>query len=170
MGYLQGQDQRRSSGKRHGHRTRQKDGRRESRLYTTWRAMKQRVLDPKHPSYDHYQEMGVTICEEWLDFDRFAKDVVEEIGEHPGKGYTLGRSTPFSNYGPGEVDWLTYSQQNVSLHSQYADLVKVDGVEMTKVEWAEHLNIRYKTLLERLRNGWGDDAYRYPKGKRRPAK
>ena len=37
--------------------------------------MLRRCLDPKHHKYRLYGAMGVTICESWLDFERFVADV-----------------------------------------------------------------------------------------------
>jgi len=153
-----------SNGKRHGHRTKQPDGRRETLLYTTWRAMKQRVLDPKHPSHELYE--NVDIHPPWLKFDRFAEDILSTIGDRPGPEYTLGRIAPFADYAPGEVEWQTWEQQNAWNPCQRADTVEIDGVERTKAEWAEHLGIAYDTLLDRIRKGWGDEAYTTPKYKR----
>ncbi|MGW8177880.1 MAG: hypothetical protein ACWGQW_03685 [bacterium] len=126
--------------------------------------MKQRVLDPNHYSHDLYKD--VNIHPPWLNFDQFAEDIIRDIGDHPGPGYTLGRVAPFADYAPGEVDWQTYEEQNSWNPYQGHDLIEVDGVERTKEEWAEHIGISYKTLLERLRKGWGLEAYRTPRGKR----
>lgn len=152
----------RASGHRHGHRTMREDGRLESPTYTTWRAMIQRCCDKKHPSYDHYGGAGVKVVPRWRKFENFLAD----MGTRP-PGKTLGRVTPFSDYGPGECEWQTSSQQNKGLNSHADHIVTVKGVSLTKRAWARKLKIKYRTLLTRIKKGWGDDAYTTPAKKPR---
>jgi len=129
--------------------------------------MKQRCLDPKHFSYKHYGGKGVEIYQPWLDFDTFRADIIKLIGDRLGLECTLGRIAPFADYAPGEVEWQTRSQQNTGLLDRSKDAVEVDGESRTKSEWAALLGIKYKTLVSRIRHGWGLDAYRIHKGGRR---
>lgn len=154
----------------HGHRTKTPDGRLESPTYTSWRAMMQRCYNRNHPSYEQYGGAHVIVEERWHTFANF----LEDMGTRP-PGKTLGRITPFSNYGPGECVWQTSKQQSFSIrrvtHKNHS--VTVDGKTRTKRAWAKHLGIAYKTLLKRLSSGWGDDAFRARRGQRRdslPAK
>jgi len=144
----------------HGHRTMREDGRRESPTYTTWRAMIQRCCDKKHPSYENYGGAGVCVVERWRKFENFLQD----MGERPANK-TIGRLTPFSDYGPGECSWQTASQQNQGLNSHADHMVMVDGVLRTKRAWARKLKISYDRLLARIRLGWGNAAFTTPRGK-----
>jgi len=151
-----------TSGFRHGHRAVREDGRLESPTYTTWRAMIQRCYDKKHRSYEGYGEQGIRVAARWRKFENFLAD----MGTRP-PGKTLGRLTPFSDYGPGECEWQTISQQNLGLKSHADHMVKVQGVSRTKRAWARLLRIKYATLLWRIRHGWGESAFTTPAGKRR---
>lgn len=146
----------------HGHRSMLKDGRLESPTYTTWRAMVQRCHDKKHRAYKDYGAQGITVVPRWRKFENFLAD----MGPRP-KGKTLGRTTPFSDYGPGECEWQTSLQQNRLAHSHADHLVEVRGVKLTKRAWARKLGIRYQTLLQRIRNGWGERAFLTPRKKRK---
>lgn len=150
----------------HGHRTKRGDGKLESPTYTTWRAMLQRVYNKNHPSHAAYAEAGVIVVPEWHTFANFLADV----GERP-PGKTLGRNTPFSNYGPGEVSWQTAAEQSKSIrrvcYRQHK--ITVDGKTKTKMAWAKWLGISYRALLVRINRGWGEDAYRIRAGQRRSA-
>lgn len=42
-------------------------------IYSTWQSMLARCYNPKHDSYDKYGGAGVTVCEEWQDFQTFAR-------------------------------------------------------------------------------------------------
>lgn len=149
---------------RHGHRTYDpKTGARESPTYTTWRAMMQRCHDPKHQYYENYGAQGIIVVERWHTFDNF----LEDMGERP-RGKTLGRTSPFSNYGPGECEWQTALQQ-AATHSHKLHEVTVNGVTRTKRAWASKLKIKYITLLARIRARWGMAAYTTPRGHRGPS-
>lgn len=151
----------------HGHRTMRRDGRRESPTYTTWRAMIQRCHDRNHRAYKDYGAMGIKVVPQWRKFDNFLAD----MGTRP-QGKTLGRLTPFSDYGPGECEWQTILQQNRLAHSHADQLVTAGGMTYTKRAWARRLRIKYDQFLLRLRK-WGvEDACltpgRKPRGTRAP--
>lgn len=42
-------------------------------IYSTWQSMLARCYNPKHWAYHRYGGLGVTVCEEWLDFQTFAR-------------------------------------------------------------------------------------------------
>lgn len=45
--------------------------------YIRWRGMMTRCYDVKNSNYDRYGERGVTVCEDWKDYDVFSKWHVE---------------------------------------------------------------------------------------------
>lgn len=147
----------------HGHAGKQPDGRYESITYTSWRNMIQRCTNPNSDRYEDYGAKGIAVCERWRKFANF----LEDMGERPSVGHTLGRIAPFADYGPGEVEWQTRPEQNALLNDESGIVVTVDGLKMTRSQWADHLGIKYKTLCKRLQRGWGDDAYRVPFGSKR---
>lgn len=82
---------------RHGHRS---DGK-SSPTYTIWREIVRRCTDEGARSYVHHGAQGVTIADEWLDFEVFLADV----GEAPSTKHTLERVDPELGYEPGNVVW-----------------------------------------------------------------
>lgn len=124
--------------------------------------MVQRCHDKNHRAYKDYGEQGIVVVERWRKFENFLAD----MGPRP-KGKTLGRTTPFSNYGPGECEWQTVLHQNRVTHSHADHLVTIQGLTLTKRAWARRLRIRYRTLLQRICAGWGEAAFLTPGGKRR---
>jgi len=129
--------------------------------------MIQRCHDKKHPSYEGYGGVGIIVVPRWRRFENF----LEDMGSRP-PGKTLGRLTPFNNYGPGECEWQTVLQQNRFAHSHADQYVTAGGVRLTKRAWARKLRIKYDRFLYRLRK-WGiEDACltpaRKPRGTRAP--
>ena len=77
--------------------------------YKSWSAMLGRCYDPRNASHRHYGAKGITVCERWrIDFMAFLND----MGERPGRDYSIDRIDPRGNYGPGNCRWLTRAEQN----------------------------------------------------------
>lgn len=118
-----------------------------TRIYGTWRDMKQRCNNPKSVPYPYYGAKGIKVCDEWngkgesgfLPFYEWAKS----------NGYddtlTLDRINPDLGYSPSNCRWVDWYEQNVHLtkspsissgyygvskhtnHSSYYGRVKVYG-------------------------------------------
>ena len=97
--------------------------------YTSWLAMKQRCKDPNHKSYKNYGAKGITICEEWLDYEVFLRDV----GRAPSKNHTLDRyPNKEGNYEPGNVRWATKRQQRINTKTPKNNKSGCKGVSWCK--------------------------------------
>lgn len=85
---------------------------RPSRLYRLWVSIKQRCFNPRCESYRYYGERGITMYEGWVaSFECFERDVLAEIGPHPGKGWSIDRINNDGDYRPGNLRWATPSEQ-----------------------------------------------------------
>ena len=81
---------------------------RRTKLYQVWNAMKQRCANKKHPAYSIYGARGITVCDEWLEYDPFyfwAKSNGYRCG------LSLDRIDNDGNYSPGNCRWATKKQQ-----------------------------------------------------------
>lgn len=74
--------------------------------YISWIAMKQRCLNPKATKYPSYGAKGVKICNSWLLFANFLRD----MGPRP-KGCTIDRKNGKGNYEPSNCRWATPQEQ-----------------------------------------------------------
>lgn len=73
----------------------------------SWYQMIRRCNVPLDPSFRNYGFRGITVHDEWLDFENFLSD----MGKRPSKEYTLDRIDPNGNYEPGNCRWATKSYQ-----------------------------------------------------------
>lgn len=83
-----------------------------TKLYEKWKDMKQRCLNPNNGNYKYYGARGITICDEWLKFENFAKWALEN-------GYSeklsIDRIDNDGNYEPLNCRFTTMSIQNMSM-------------------------------------------------------
>lgn len=75
-------------------------------LRNCWRSMRERCRNPKAKQFSDYGGRGVTVCERWNSFEKFASDV----GPRP-PGKTLDRINVNGNYEPSNCRWATHIEQ-----------------------------------------------------------
>lgn len=79
------------------------------RLYTIWKSMKLRCLNPNTKPYPYYGGRGIAICKEWIE------DFMTFYNWSMSNGYqdhlTLDRENNDGNYEPGNCRWATRKEQ-----------------------------------------------------------
>jgi hypothetical protein len=131
------------SHEKHGHAS----GYRQTRAYSAWAAMLQRCRNPKNPRYSQYGGRGISVCEEWLQFEPFLTD----LGEPP-EGHSLDRIDNDGNYEPSNVRWSDrISQQN---NRRCNHLLTYDGITDTVTGWSRRAGLTAHVIRKRLRLGW----------------
>lgn len=115
-------------------------------LYGVYKAMINRCIDEKDPSYINYGGRGVSVCDEWLnDYDAFAEWAISSGYE---KGLTLDREDNEKSYSPENCRWVTMQvQQNNKRNCRYFDY---GGETHTIAEWARIFGYRYGYLYNHL--------------------
>lgn len=83
-----------------------------SPLYRRWIDMKARCLNPNCRNYKNYGGRGISICEEWMVFENFAKWSIENGYK---KELSIDRIDNDGNYEPSNCRWTTKSVQNMSM-------------------------------------------------------
>ena len=89
--------------KRKNHLTHEMTG---TKIYNSWRAMKERCLNKNNLRYKDYGGRGITVCVEWLDFINFYKD----MGDRP-IDKTIDRINNGLGYCKENCKWSTIKEQ-----------------------------------------------------------
>lgn len=133
-----------------GNQNRTKHGLSNSATHKSWSGMKARCQNQNHREYPRYGGRGITVCESWILFENFLKD----MGECP-EGCSIDRIDNDGNYEPSNCRWATDKEQARNRRS--SRLLTVDGVTKTVAEWSEHENATKATnIYRRLDLGWSD--------------
>ena len=111
--------------------------------YHRWKAMKNRCRPSYHRSKDYYGR-GIFICDKWLKFENFLKD----MGFCPNKNLSLDRINNDKGYEPSNCRWASTRQQSTNRRSN--KFLEFNGEKKTLIEWSESLGINRNTLWARL--------------------
>lgn len=118
------------------------------KLYQVWYGMINRCKNTHHKFYHRYGGRGITVCEEWKNYETFAKWALESGYK---EGLSLDRRNNDGNYEPLNCRWITMKKQhnNTSQNRFYT----INGVTKSVAEWAEDYGIRHGLVLHRLDRG-----------------
>ena len=135
--------------------THKKHGLRYTRIYKLWLSIKQRCYNPKELVYKHYGGRGIAMCEEWknnfMSFHDWA--FANGYDENVKRGEcTIDRIDTNGNYEPSNCRWVTQKEQANNKRNNV--LLTYKGNTHTAQQWAEILDIKYITLITRLKRGW----------------
>lgn len=114
-------------------------------LRVVWQNMLARCENPDIPSYKHYGGRGIQVCGAWHDFDAFAAWIKRNLGERPD-GMQLDRIDNDGNYEPGNVRWVTQSQNQANARKVSHTTSRFKGVRRTEAgRWAARLRADGRT-------------------------
>lgn len=116
-----------------------------TKIYRVWCAMLARCRNPNDPDFKDYGARGITVCAEWLSFDRFFAD----MGEAP-KGMTLDRRENDLGYSAANCRWATRSEQRANQRRRRDTANGIEGVKWSAAHrafraygrHAKHLGLR----------------------------
>ncbi len=131
--------------------------------YRCWMSMTYRCRNTNSKDYKNYGGRGISVCRRWRDsFLAF----IEDMGECPGKGYTIERISNEAGYEPGNCKWATRKEQGRNKRNNV--MLTFNGETMCLIEWAERIRMNRMTLSYRLRSGWTiEEALTTPVGQKR---
>lgn len=118
-------------------------------LYRTWHGMKQRCLNPNAVAYEHYGGRGITICDEWLEYEPFHRWA---LANGYRKGLSIERIDVDGNYEPSNCTWIARNRQTEN--TRRSRPVTFRGETKILKHWARDLGLPAKLLRNRLNRGW----------------
>ena len=131
--------------------------------YKCWVGMIYRCYSSKVKAYKYYGAVGVTVCDEWLNFQNFAKWYVDNYPNDGGE-YQLDKdflSGKVKSYSPESCVFLTQRDNSAIAHQKTYTMVNPSGEEVTFTNMSRFCieNKLIKTGLHRVYTG-GRPAHR----------
>ena len=128
-----------------------------TKLYNSWRGMKQRCYDKSQlKTNKHYY--GIKVCEEWMRYTPFKEWALKNGYK---EGLTIERINPKGNYEPNNCEWITKGENSRRRNLSY-DYSKrkitsriietIDGRYLTVREYSDKNNLVYNSFRASLRN------------------
>lgn len=116
-----------------------------TRLYEIWRQMHRRCYCKNTKAYHDYGGRGITICDEWKDFEPFRAWAIKNGYE---ENLTIDRVDVNGNYEPSNCRWATVKEQANNRRSNHK--VEYNGEMQTVSEWADQYGVSQLKLWARL--------------------
>lgn len=124
----------------------------QSRLHHIWIGMKSRCNSKKGKDFRIYGQKGITVCEEWKDFNVFFKWAINN-GYHPS--LSIDRIDGNKGYSPDNCRWATAMEQANNIRTNIH--LTLNGVTHTIPEWSRLLKVSPRALYLRHYSGWSDE-------------
>lgn len=128
------------------------DGKSSEKIYKVWCSMKSRCSNPTDQSYKIYGEKGITVCDEWMNFEVFYKWAM--LNGY-GCGLTIERKDNSKGYNPDNCKWIPKGKQ--SENTSMCRPLTFNGKTMIISQWAKFLGVSYHLIQSRIRSGWTDE-------------
>lgn len=117
-------------------------------LYSVWKNMKKRCINPNANEYKNYGGRGISVCLEWsTSFEKFYNWA---INNGYSKELTIDRIDNNGNYCPDNCRWVDKTVQlNNTSRNHY---IEYNGIKYTLSTLSKHLNIPYNIVRYRISN------------------
>ena len=120
----------------------------------SYRAMKERCLNPNYRAYSRYGGRGIKICDRWLGMYGFL-NFLEDMGKKPTPKHTLDRVDNDGDYTPDNCRWA--DQKTQVRNSKTVVMLEYKGENKLLLEWCEIYGIDPRMYRNRKREGWSDE-------------
>jgi hypothetical protein len=104
-------------------------------IMRVWRSMIQRCKTKTNSRFKYYGGRGITVCKEWLDFNRFMAD----MGDCPGDDYSIERNDVNKGYCKDNCKWIPKSEQ--PRNTRACVWIEYAGRRMIQQDWVRALNV-----------------------------
>lgn len=126
-------------------------------LKSIWRGIIYRTTSPNCKAYKNYMGRGITISQEWLNFENFYQDMKD--GFKPG--LSVDRIDVNGNYCRENCKWATAQEQAINRRSTV--FFEYRGEKLYLREASKKYGIRERVISDRIRLGWTiDEIFNIP--------
>lgn len=120
-----------------------------TRLFRIWVSMRNRCEKEYYQDYKYYGGRGITVCDEWNDYEVFASWANEN-------GYaddlSIDRIDVNKGYSPDNCRWAdAITQANNTRRNR---MISYNGETKSLAMWARQYDLPQKLVRKRLENGW----------------
>ena len=126
------------------------------KTYSIWVSMNQRCRDENSRDYKNYGGRGITVCQEWLQFENFYRD----MGKCPD-GLSLDRTNNDGNYEKSNCRWVTRKQQNTNRRGNTFFIIDGERITRTQIQdkllWTRDM---YRRRFEKYGVEWVIESYK----------
>lgn len=122
-------------------------------LYHIWETMRLRCNSPKNKKYYMYGARGIKVCDEWQ--NNYLKFREWALNNGYAPNLSIDRIDNSKGYSPDNCRWATRKQQQRNTRSNVA--ITYQGKTQILIEWCEELNLPYKPIQNRIREGWSPE-------------
>lgn len=99
-----------------------------SKINKTWRNMKDRCFNSNSQNYHRYGGRGISVCDEWLIFENFYKD----MGDAP-IGMSLDRIDNDKNYCKENCKWSSQKEQANNRNTNLTIKFNKESITLSKI-------------------------------------
>jgi len=125
-------------------------------FYVRWKNIKSRCCNPNCKAYKDYGGRGISICQEWLMFKNFEKDMYQSfckaVSNKLLKEVTIDRIDNSKGYFKENCTWATHKQQ--SLNRRKSLVFTINGVRKSLVDWSHQYGCSYTTAYNKVKKGY----------------
>ena len=107
-----------------------------TRLYSIWCGMRQRCENPNRTAYKLYGGKGVSVCDEWKDYQKF-KAWAEANGY--ADNLSIDRIDSNGNYCPENCRWITLSDNVARANKNHTTRKVIRGEGLPKVSQPQRI-------------------------------
>lgn len=133
------------------------------RLQNIYVNLKQRCYNSKSTFYKNYGGRGITVCDEWLNSERYdgrsTKGWVAFKTWAISNGYsdslTIDRIDNSKGYSPENCRWVSMRTQQNNRRNNH--LITYGEKTQSLADWCRELNLNYDTTKCRLKRNWSID-------------
>lgn len=122
-----------------------------SKTYASWNHMKQRCGNSNDKRYKDYggRKNPITVCDRWdVSKGGSFENFLEDMGECPGRGYSIDRIDNDGNYCKENCRWATRKEQNRNTRKNI--YLTHNNKTQLLLDWSKEYGINYTTLYNRI--------------------